>query len=90
MKPAGEKLMNLLTQPSTYGEFSNKRFFRDPRNRGRIATAAETARGAMSIEAFHDTVHFWAGAAKIDPGLTGHMFKPPYSSFDPIFWFHHW
>ena len=47
----------------------------------------------MSIESFHNSIHELVGQRPDVDGevaVKGHMADPPYSSFDPIFWLHHW
>ena len=46
-----------------------------------------------SIETFHGAVHGVIGRGEQSVAvrsLVGHMGEVPYSSFDPIFWLHHW
>ncbi|KAJ5267299.1 hypothetical protein N7478_010107 [Penicillium angulare] len=47
----------------------------------------------LSLEMIHNNIHEWTGGSGVRSDGTftqGHMANVPVSSFDPIFWMHHW
>ncbi|KAK6507698.1 hypothetical protein TWF481_006121 [Arthrobotrys musiformis] len=43
----------------------------------------------MSLEQFHNSLHYMIGGSFYTNGPTGHMAHVPVAAFDPIFWHHH-
>ncbi|MCJ1382861.1 hypothetical protein MMC17_005974 [Xylographa soralifera] len=87
------------TTPSdAYGMFATNIYYLNART-GRENRAFKNNDG-NSIEGFHGAVHGIIGRGEhresdTNKGieaysLIGHMGEVPYSSFDPIFWLHHW
>jgi tyrosinase len=72
-----DQVYNLLTQCSSYPDFSND----DSRSSSR--------RCSNSLEGIHNTVHTTAGGFGGNGVSGGHMTYLPLASFDPIFWLHH-
>ena len=47
----------------------------------------------LSLEMVHNNIHEWSGGSQRDDAgvpTQGHMANVPVSSFDPVFWMHHW
>ena len=102
MLPTGIKQYELLSDianvNATYASFSCKRYFEDARDLAtRNPSVLQSTLAGRSVESIHDAGHSWAGTPEFPPaaggpraGINGHMQQPPYSSYDPFFWLHHW
>ena len=80
-----------ITQAEAYGLFATSAYWSNARTGADKIQFQKYA--DSSIEEFHGAVHGIIGRGE-DPNQTyalrGHMGVVPYSSFDPIFWLHHW
>lgn len=73
-----DRTYNLLTQSTTFKNFSNDGF----------QGSEQDPRYYDSLEALHGQIHGLVGGGT-GIRMGGHMGIPDFAAFDPIFWLHH-
>jgi len=87
VKNLSERTYYLLAAYKRFSSVSNNRLPEDPDKTGRPPKPEVWG----SLEDTHNWVHGnTGGPGRNDFDAGGHMSDPAVSSFDPIFWLHHW
>jgi tyrosinase len=80
-----ERLVYILQSYNSFSQVSENKLEDTDRGEGQDESFVK-GRGFGSLEDIHNTLHTYTGGTG---DYVGHMRRPKYAAFDPIFWFHH-